>query len=466
MAGGLNKKQRERLNALSHGELLTVIDDLIQDNKQAKTTLINKYLLSDDDLLKAVQKEYAKLSKSTRFYDYYTADARFHELTRIIAEPLKKTAATLPEQTEGLCAKIIHGFERLIENIDSSSGSWMTCYSSLIEAWISAVAAQKNSPPAVIADKMVNFFDGEFYFGAGMLKQYRTQLGNDVLRAMRDRYYQKQEFQEAVDLSLLIADVNFLERAVNNDEFCSSQHYFGYARLLIDEVQPEKALALLELMEARSDVTPVDDIIWLELFITALIEDGRRREAMDKARDAFSHTCDTRFYRLYMKAGGDPDNDTADFIRTAKAKGLRAYLHFAEDLTRFDLISDVLIATPVAELESHFAYCTSSSLRTLSGKLYQHGFALAAVILRRVLVESYIDKAQSKYYAYAASDMKKAIDYSEGLEESAQFAGTLNYLRALYAQHKRKSALWQAMAGKVQGLSADNNRCFYCGSPL
>ncbi|VTN99945.1 SpnT [Klebsiella pneumoniae] len=88
---------------------------------------------------------------------------------------------------------------------------------------------------------MVNFFDGEFYFGAGMLKQYRTQLGNDVLRAMRDRYYQKQEFQEAVDLSLLIADVNFLERAVNNDEFCSSQHYFGYARLLIDEVQPEKS---------------------------------------------------------------------------------------------------------------------------------------------------------------------------------------------------------------------------------
>ncbi|STU47514.1 SpnT [Klebsiella pneumoniae] len=65
-----------------------------------------------------------------------------------------------------------------------------------------------------------------------------------------------------------------------------------------------------------------------------------------------------------------------------------------------------------------------------------------------------------------ASDMKKAIDYSEGLEESAQFAGTLNYLRALYAQHKRKSALWQAMAGKVQGLSVDNNRCFYCGSPL
>ncbi|STU47516.1 Uncharacterised protein [Klebsiella pneumoniae] len=36
MAGGLNKKQRERLNALSHGELLTVIDDLIQDNKQGQ----------------------------------------------------------------------------------------------------------------------------------------------------------------------------------------------------------------------------------------------------------------------------------------------------------------------------------------------------------------------------------------------------------------------------------------------
>lgn len=466
MAGGLNKKQRDRLNALSHGELLTVIDDLIQDNKQAKTALINKYLLSDDDLLKAVQKEYAKQSKSSRFYDYYAADARFDELTRIIGEPLKKTSVTLPEQTESVCAKFIQGFERFTENIDTSSGSWMTYYSSLVEAWLSAVAAQKNSPPAEIAEKIVNFFAGEFYFGAGILKQYRTLLGNDVLRAVRDRYSQKKEFQEAIDLSLLIADVDFLERAVNNDEFCSSQHYFGYARLLINEVQPEKALALLELMEARSDVTSADDIVWLELFITALIEDGRCSEAMEKARDAFSHTCDTRFYRLYMKAGGNPDNDTPDFIRTAKAKGLRAYLHFAEDLTRFDLISDVLVATPVAELESHFAYSSSSSLRALSATLYQHGFALAAVILRRVLVESYIDKAQSKYYAYAASDMKKAIDYSEGLEESAQFMGTRNYLRALYTQHKRKSALWQAMASKVQGLSVDNNRCFYGGSPL
>lgn len=466
MAGGLNKKQRDRLNALSHGELLTVIDDLIQDNKQAKTALINTYLLSDDDLLKAVQKEHAKLSKSTRFYDYYAADARFDELTRIIAEPLKKTAVTLPAQTEGLCAKIIHEFERLTENIDSSSGSWMTYYSSLIEAWLSAVAAPKNTPPIVTAEKIVNFFDGEFYFGAGMLKQYRTLLGNEVLRAVRDRYYQKQEFQEAMDLSLLIADADFLAQAVKNDEFCSSQHYFGYARLLIDEVQPEKALALLELMEARSDVTSADDIVWLELFITALIEDGRRSEAMEKARDAFSHTCDTRFYRLYMKAGGDPDNDTPDFIRTARANGLRTYLHFAEDLTRFDLISDVLVATPAAELETPFAFSSSSHLRTLSTKLYQQGYALAAVILRRFLVESYINKAQSKYYAYAASDMKKAIDYSEGLEESAQFAGTLNYLRALYAQHKRKSALWQAMTGKVQGLSVANNRCFYDGSPL
>ncbi|MFE8665832.1 DUF6880 family protein [Serratia nevei] len=269
-----------------------------------------------------------------------------------------------------------------------------------------------------------------------------------------------------MDLSLLIADSVFLAQAVKNDEFCSSQHYFGYARLLIDEVQPEKALALLELMEARSDVTSADDIVWLELFITALIEDGRRSEAMEKARDAFSHTCDTRFYRLYMKAGGDPDKDTPDFIRTARANGLRTYLNFAEDLTRFDLISDLLIASSSAEIETAFAYNSSSGLRTLSAALYQHGYAHAAVILRRFLVESYINKAQSKYYAYAASDMKKAIDYSEGLEESAQFAGTLNYLRALYAQHKRKSALWQTMATKIKGLSAVNNQWCYQETPL
>lgn len=50
MATGLNKKQSELLSSMNHETLVNIIHDLIQDNKQAKSTLVNGYLLSAPDI--------------------------------------------------------------------------------------------------------------------------------------------------------------------------------------------------------------------------------------------------------------------------------------------------------------------------------------------------------------------------------------------------------------------------------
>jgi uncharacterized Zn finger protein len=97
--------------------------------------------------------------------------------------------------------------------------------------------------------------------------------------------------------------------------------------------------------------------------------------------------------------------------------------------------------------------------------LYKHGYALTATLLRRFLVEEAIHQAKSKYYSYAASDMKKAIDYSETLEESAQLPGTVAYLSALYEQHKRKTSLWPLLVEKIEGLSVGKDGIHYESSP-
>jgi hypothetical protein len=55
MASELSKKQCEILNAMSHETLIDIIHDLIQDNKQAKLTLLNGYLLSVPDKFKAIE---------------------------------------------------------------------------------------------------------------------------------------------------------------------------------------------------------------------------------------------------------------------------------------------------------------------------------------------------------------------------------------------------------------------------
>ncbi|MGV7963124.1 regulatory protein RecX [Photorhabdus tasmaniensis] len=457
----LNKKQSELLSSMNHETLVNIIHDLIQDNKQAKSTLVNGYLLSAPDILKAIEKEYNRRAKSKRFYDYYEADAFYDDLTRSIAQPLEKVAGTLPDQVERLSVKIMLDFERLSENSDTSSGSWMDYYSVMLDAWMKSLAAQKNSDPVFLAKKIFDFVANEIYFGSGIFKTYRALLGSDVLRAVRDMYYQKKCHREALDISILIRDIDFLSESLKKGEFCQPEHYFDYARLLMDEVRPGEAIELLLYMDKQGDKQYSDKATWDELFITALIEDGKSDEAMDKSIAAFSFRCDTRFYRLYTKASGKGNDNIQSFLNIAKEKGLAPYICFASDIARFDLIDNCITATPKEELISSLAYLTNSFIRTLSSTLYKHGYALTATRLRRILVEDVIHRAKSKYYSYAASDMKKAIDYSEGLEESPQLPGTETYLRVLYEKHKRKTSLWSAMAEKIQGLSVGKNGIRY-----
>ncbi|ECD9517735.1 regulatory protein RecX [Salmonella enterica subsp. diarizonae] len=461
MVTELNKKQSELLRSMTQEVLINIIHDLIQDNKQARTTLINGYLLSAPDALKAIEKEYNRRAKSKHFYDYYEADAFYDELTRSIAQPLEKLAGSLPEEVERLSVKIMLEFEKFSEKSDTSSGSWMDYYCVLLDTWMKSLAAQKNSDPVFIAQKVFNFIINEIYFGCGIFKKYHPLLGSDVLRKIRDMYYQKKRNREALDVSIIIKDSNFLSEALKKGEFCRPEHYFDYARLLMEEVRPGEAIELLLYMERVGDKQYSDKSTWDELFITALIEDGRAEEAREKSVAAFSFQCDTRFYRLHTKASGKEDDNVQVFINIAKEKGIDSYICFTSDVGRFDLIDDCITDSSKEELARSLAYLTNSFIRTLSSTLYKHGYALAATLLRRLLVEDSINQAKSKYYSYAASDMKKAIDYSEDLEDGPQCPGTESYLRTLYEQHKRKTSLWPLMAEKIQGLSVGKDGICY-----
>lgn len=456
----LTKKQTEQLSGMSHEALLTALHDLIQDNKQAKDALINGYLSSTSDRLTAIEKEYARRAKSKRFYDYYDADSLFDELTRSIAKPLEKLANTLPEQVEGLAVKIMLEFEDFTGNVDTSSGSWMDYYQVLFDAWMKSLAAQKNSEPVFIAKKIFTVIEREFYFSFEIFQHYRQLLGTDILRAVRDMYYQKKHIQESLGISVIIKDINFIKTTYKKGEFSHPDHYFDYARLLLEEVRADEAIELLSGMDKRY----TNNSKWNELFVSALLEDGRKEEAKEHAIKAFALFCTVSLYQLYKKASGNDGDNIQAFLDIAKNKGLIVYIRFAIEVERFDLIDDCVTSTPKEQLVNAFESMSGSSVRTLSSELYKYGYALSATLLRRFLVEGNILQSKSKYYSYAASDMKKAIDYSEGLEESLLLPGTQRYLRALFETHKRKVSLWPLMVAKIAGLSIQNGVIYYNGS--
>lgn len=461
MAIALNKKQHELLNSLEHDALVDIILHLIHDNKHAKATLIHDYLLSAPERLTAIEKEYNRQAKSKRFYDYADADAFYHALTRDIAQPLENLATVLPEPVEKLSLTIIHAFERFSEKTDTSSGSWMPYYALLIDAWMKSLAAQTNHDTTLTARKIVDFFEKEAYFGIDAFQRYHRLLGTPILRALRDIYHQKKSYPEAIALSLIIKDLDFLKMAVQNDEFYHSEQYFAYAKLLIDDVRADEAIELLVSMKKHCDKQCANGDTWDELLITALIEERHIEEAKEKAMAAFSVGCDPRFYRLYTKATGQNEENLPDFLRIANEKGVERYLCFAADIARFDLVDACITQTPKEERMYALAYLAKTCIRTLSSTLYKHGYAVSATLLRRHLVEGAIEQANRRYYNHAASDLKKAIDYSHDLNACPPLLGTQDYLQELYVQHARKTSLWSLMAEKIKGLSIRKDGIHY-----
>jgi hypothetical protein len=208
------------------------------------------------------------------------------------------------------------------------ANSWGTS----IRAWIRHFL-QKSSDPALIAQRSLILLPTNFILALKFSKPIARCLAR-MFYARCGIYYQKQHLREALDISILIRDMDFLSAACKRGELCRPEYYFDYARLLIDDVRPGEAIELLVYMEKQEDKRYADKTICNELLITALIEDGRINEAMDKSIAAFSFQCDTRFYHLYAKSSGKENDNVQTFLNIAKEKGLDAYICFAADIAR------------------------------------------------------------------------------------------------------------------------------------
>lgn len=118
----LNKKQLALLKEIPADQLMQIICDIAEDNGQAKSFLINKYLLTPEESLKKAEAENKRVIKTKRFYDYYEAAIFFEGLYRNVIFPLEKTVSTLPEKPRRFamiyCSHLIKSAKLLIHQMD------------------------------------------------------------------------------------------------------------------------------------------------------------------------------------------------------------------------------------------------------------------------------------------------------------------------------------------------------------
>ncbi|MEI7376012.1 DUF6880 family protein [Dickeya chrysanthemi] len=453
MTSKLTKKQLAALNDLSRDTLLEIVLTLSREHKPARDLLVNGWLSAPDDVLKRLEKAYDKEANGRHFYDYYQADGFFADLERDIVVPL---ARLIPEhflRVEVLAARMILDFERLSEQVDTSSGSWMDYLSALFEVWMAALAQQKEAPPAVIAGKIYALALEDQWFEFERLVNWRGELGTETLRALRDLLLKDGHDDEAFILSLAIRDVAQAKALFEQGNVSDVTAVLQLCALLIDELRAPEAITILQApkQNTREWILPKKE--WATLLVNALLEEGRKEEARQIAEETFRQEPGVGFWQLYLKAGGDAGQDFERYLLMAIARGVEHTVQFLADTEHYALINDLLTGRSEYALAFPSTFQSAFSFwRTLSSTLQKQGFTAGAVILRRRLAESTISTAKSQYYASAASDAKQAIDYARAAGEAGWREETLGWLHALHSDHFRKYTLWKAMQEKIPGL--------------
>ncbi len=462
MANALTKKQQALFEQLDKETLLDIVQQIIATDAKTKRWLVDGWLSTPDEVIKRLNAAWSRQVKSSRYYDYYAADTFFTALIRNIAQPLAQQTAHAPAQVEALAAKILMDFERLTARVDTSSGSWQDFTAIVFATWIQALAAQKRRTPEDIAQAIFLVAGDSDWFDISELLKWRSALGSEALRILAQRFMLADNANNAMRLLLAVRDVDAALTLFSSVPTLNNDNALELARLLIDELRAPEAITLLRSLEKQIPAKSAWFVGWGEQMIAALLEEGQREQARDIALNGFSRSAKPTFWQLYLQAGGDEANDFPLFLNMASKNGNEEAIVFLEAVQNYGLLSDIITGqSPVGITICLPNDIVGSFWRTLSSTLFKHGYAQAAVVLRRRLAENAIDRATSQYYTYAASDAKKAIDYCAELESLTGFMNSRSWLQALYKAHSRKYSLWDSMQEKIAGLTVNKQGLYW-----
>ena len=181
-----------------------------------------------------------------------------------------------------------------------------------------------------------------------------------------------------------------------------------------------------------------------KLLIEAYQLEGNDTAAKQVIWNRFKRHIDAKDYLAYIKMADNDEKQKAqqEALEIAmQAEYISQGFQFLHDIGNYDAI-ETLFLQRGQEVKGHDYYV----YRPISSALYKHGKALIASLLRRKLVESILEKAQSKYYRYAASDYKLAGDYAKNVTDWQGYYNHEKFIEALKQKHSRKRSFLELIA--------------------
>ncbi|AJC48741.1 hypothetical protein IB642_00205 [Allofrancisella guangzhouensis] len=448
-----------KLEELTKEQLVTVLESLASQNKtyekEIKTLL---FAYDPKEFYKLVSKEVTSITSNRKFYGYWECHYFADKVRGVVNKIDKFLVPQAPDLAIKLAKKIIDKEEKIAENIDDSNGEMGEAFSNLF-MMLDRAYANSTCKPLEIATFIYETLDSAKYGYKDYVLNFSKCLNEDVLSALEsilvpvnklnsggDKRY---EPDVSATLHKIIADKRkdidgYIAVCKAKGDLNYEYTYLNIAQRYIDAFQEDKAIEYLQNVTHENFQRDKK-----KLLIDAYLLDGNITKVKETLWESTfdGYYINNSSYLQYLSyASNDEKTKIKDEIKkVVLAKDFNhSTISELYNIEEFDLLEKELItfskSGKVLDL-----YYSVSEMRKISTYLAKSN-PIAAVIIRRILLENCLDGGKSKYYDYAVSDLKKSIEFAESIEQWKEVKKPIDYFNSLIEKHKKKVSFWSRVA--------------------
>ncbi len=178
---------------------------------------------------------------------------------------------------------------------------------------------------------------------------------------------------------------------------------------------------------------------WDQAWVAALLATGRRDEAQRFRWARFEARLDAAHLRAYLKALPDFEDVVAERKALEHALGFPRFATALSFLIEWKDLRHVarLVLERSGEIDGNLYFVLDPAAKALEGKQ-----PLAAVLLRRAMIEDTLEGAKATRYRHAARHLLECRTLEPDIGDHGRFETHEAFVARLRARHGRKAGFW------------------------
>lgn len=466
----------KNLVALGAERLADILFGLAEDDRDIKRRLRLELAeqAGGDDLASEIGKRLASIKKASSFIDWQKRKEFERDLDLQREMITERVARTRPDLALDLMWRFMALMEPVINRIDDSNGGIGEIFRQAGHE-LGEIAVKARPEPLLLAEQTFGAIISNHYGEYDRLilailpalgKEGSNHLKARLHDALGQRPQKNGEYDHRAN-AILHSLQEIADGEDDVDAFIAltpikarqtPRGAAGIARRLLTADRAREAMAALQEGAPNEEAVAAHDLWldgyhgyfghaeWEDVYIDALDATGQPEKAQQIRWDSFEKHLLRDRLQDHLKRLPDFDNVIAEEKAMAHAMAFPNMMAALDFFIEWPALAQAakLIIQRHAEVDGNAYYLLDPAARALEG-----AYPLAAVLLRRAMIDDTLDRAKSTRYRHAARHLTECQSLNSAIPDYQIFDDQAAFLASLQTKHRRKEGFW----GRVREFS-------------